>query len=106
MALLNMEIVFSAIKTGAIEWHRHALERMMERGITRRQVMDVILNGAVIEDYPDDYPYPSILIYGKPAGIPLHVVAAFDKDSNMLYIITSYVPDMIHFMDDYKTRRP
>jgi len=43
--LWNSELFFSVIQKGAIEWHRHALERMLERGISRRDVIDVILTG-------------------------------------------------------------
>jgi hypothetical protein len=78
---------------------------MMERGLSRRDVMDVLLTGEVIEEYPSDYPYPSVLMLGKPDGTPLHVVVAVDNDLGTLYIITAYYPDAVHFLDDYKTRR-
>lgn len=102
---LNPELFLSAIEKSTIEWNRHALERMMERGISRRDVMDVLLTGEVIEEYSSDYPYPSILMLGKPGGVPLHVVAAFDQGQEYIYIITAYYPDAVHFLDDCKTRR-
>jgi len=105
MSLWNPEIVCSAIRNGAIEWHRHALERMLERGISRSDVKDVLLIGEVIEEYPSDYPYPSVLLLGKPDGVPLHVVVALNQIQATLYIITTYLPDTAHFHDDYKTRR-
>ena len=105
MPFSNLEQFSAAIQKGAVEWHRHALERMLERGIARRDVMDVLLTGDVIEEYPTDYPYPSVLMLGKPHGMPLHVVAAFDDDLKTVYIITAYSPDVLHFLDDYKTRR-
>lgn len=101
----NPELFLSAIEKSTIEWNRHALERMMERGISRRDVMDVLLTGEVIEEYSSDYPNPSILMLGKPGGVPLHVVAAFDDNQEILYIITAYCPDVLHFLDDFKTRR-
>lgn len=45
-------------------WQRHALERMMERGISRNTVINVLLAGEVIEDYSDDKPFPSALFLG------------------------------------------
>ena len=36
---------------------------------------------------------------------PMHVVASFDEDNMMIYIITAYIPDNEHFKDDFKTRR-
>ncbi|MGB9716465.1 MAG: DUF4258 domain-containing protein [Thermodesulfovibrionales bacterium] len=46
----------AAIEDSKIEWQRHALERMMERGISRDTVKEVLLSGELIEDYPDDDP--------------------------------------------------
>jgi len=105
MTLFNKESFPSIIQKGAIEWNRHALERMMERGISRHEVVDVLLDGEVIEHYPSDYPFPSVLMLGKPDRTPLHVVVAFDNNQETLYIITAYYPDDLHFMDDCKTRR-
>ena len=105
MSLLNSKLFLPLIQKSAIEWHRHALERMLERGISRREVTDALLTGEVIEDYPSDHPYPSFLVYGNPGGKPLHVVVAYDQEHEMLYIITAYCPDTLHFLDDYRTRR-
>ncbi len=58
------DLLQDAIKEGHIEWQRHALEKMMERGISRKAVKEVLLNGEIIENYPDDKPYPSALFLG------------------------------------------
>ena len=105
MPFSNSEQFSAAVQKGTVEWHRHALERMLERGVARRDVMDVLLTGEVIEEYPTDYPYPSVLMLGKPHDMPLHVVVAFDSKLEMIFIITAYRPDVLHFLDDYKTRR-
>jgi len=78
---------------------------MMERGISRRDVIEVILSGEPIEEYVADYPYPSVLMLGNPDGAALHVVVSFNSEQGTLYVITAYVPDTMHFLDDYKTRR-
>lgn len=95
----------AAIRDGKIQWQRHALEKMMERGISRETVKQVLLSGEVIEDYPDDKPYPSALFLGWTKGEPFHVVTAFDSESDYCFIITAYKPDLEHFESDYKTRR-
>lgn len=93
-----------AVENGEIEWQRHALERMMEREISRDIVKEVLLSGELIEDYPDDKPYPSALFLGRVKGEPFHVVTAFDSESSYCFIITAYRPDLEHFESDYKTR--
>ena len=40
------------------------LERMQEREISRADVKKCVLEGEIIEDYPDDFPHPSCLIFG------------------------------------------
>jgi len=94
-----------AIEHGKIEWLRHAFERMMERNISRDTVKEVILNGGIIEEYPDDKPYPSALLFSMITGEPFHVVAALDSESGQCFVITAYKPDLEHFEPDYKTRR-
>ena len=94
-----------AVENGNIEWQRHALERMMERGISRATVKEVLMAGDVIEDYPDDRPFPTALFLGIVEGNPFHVVAAFDAQSGYCFVITAYKPDLEHFESDYKTRR-
>lgn len=101
---MNTPGIIKAVQEGNIKWHRHTLERMIERSITRDKVKKVLLMGEVIEDYPDDSPYQSALFFGYVGG-PLHVVAAFDADNGFCYVITAYTPDLEHFEDDYKTRR-
>lgn len=102
---MDREGLKRAIESDSIEWQRHALERMMERGIYREIVKKVLLSGEIIEDYPNDKPYPSVLLLGWVEGEPFHVVTALDSESGCCFIITAYKPDLEHFEPDYKTRR-
>ena len=95
----------AAIQAGRVEWQRHVLERMMEREISRGDVLQVLLHGERIEDYLDDYPLPSALFFAHISGRPFHVVAAFDAKHAVVAVITTYEPDLIHFEDDFKTRK-
>ncbi len=83
-------------------WRKHALERMLERGISRAEVVTAVQNGEVIEEYPSDFPYPSCLMYNLE-NEPLHVVAAMDGQKR--FIITVYRPSLEEFESDYKTRK-
>ena len=42
-------------------FRKHAVQRMFQHGISAVDVHHVFKNGEVIEDYPDDKPYPSCL---------------------------------------------
>ena len=95
----------NAVENGRIEWQKHALERMLQRGISRDMVKRVILSGELIESYPDDEPFPSGLFLGWADREPYHVVIAFDLETSYCFVITAYSPDLEHFEGDFKTRR-
>ncbi len=40
----------------------HAIQRMAQRGIRVEDVRRILETGQVIEDYPNDFPYPSALV--------------------------------------------
>jgi hypothetical protein len=86
-----------------IIWKRHALERMLERELSRAVVFQVIANGELIEDYTEDRPFPTGLLLGWDGNRPVHVVATLEED--VLAIITVYEPTTEHFESDFRTRR-
>lgn len=100
----DIALLRAAVAGGRIQWHHHALERFLERGISRAEVMNAILHGEVIELYTTDRPYPSGLILHVETE-PLHVVAAAESADSVCHVITAYRPDLEHFEADYKTRR-
>jgi hypothetical protein len=102
---MNRDSLRNAVASGTIEWQRHSLERMMERGISRDDVIRILLDGELIEDYADDKPFPSALFLGLLEEKPLHVVAALDEECGTCFIITAYSPDEEHFGPDFRTRR-
>ena len=82
----------------------HAQERLRQRGIKAKDVRNCVMTGEIIEQYPDDFPFPSCLTFGKTInGKILHVVASDEGTGSR--IITAYFPDNIKFEDDLKTRR-
>jgi hypothetical protein len=61
------------------------------------------MSGEIIEQYPDDYPYPSVLILGYSDGKPLHVVTGVGGEK--VWLITAYFPTLAQWENDYKTRK-
>ena len=77
----------------------HCMERLSRRSIELAEVKRAIMEGEIIEDYPDDYPYPSALILGNG----LHVVAGVGD--GFLWLITAYRPSSQQWEDDLRTRK-
>ena len=88
----------------SVKWSTHCLERIQERDISRDDVRSCVFQGEIIEDYPNDYPYPSCLIFGYTTqGRVLHIVIGADETT--AYIITAYYPGADKFGADLRTRK-
>ena len=94
-----------ALEDGNIVWRKHVLEKMLERGISRTEVLEVLLTGETIQRYEADRPFPSILVLGFPIERPIHVVASFDPTALTVFVITTYEPDLNIFEADFKTKK-
>jgi len=70
----------------------HVVSQMFNRSIGESDVKSVILRGVIIEEYPDDTPYPSYLILDMVHDRPLHVLAAYDKEDGVVIVVTAYEP--------------
>jgi len=84
----------------------HALDEMNAEIeiITTAEIRHVILNGAIIEDYPEDKRGHSCLMFAKTEkGRPVHIVCSPKEE--YLAIITAYVPSLEKWEPDFKTRR-
>lgn len=88
-----------------IRFSQHSFQRMFEREITPSIVREVIDNGIIIKEYPDDTPYPSFLVLGYHGDKPIHVVVSLNTDSDTLIIITVYIPDISIWNNDFTERR-
>jgi len=94
-----------AIKRNNFEWRKHTLVRLAERNISQDVVLEVILEGEVIENYPKDRPFSSCLLFKVVKGKPFHVVVSLDEQNQKGYIITTYEPTLDKFESDFKKRR-
>ncbi len=86
-----------------IQMTAHVHKRCRERNITMDEIQRCILHGEIIEDYPNDYPFPSALVLECTIGKPIHVVAGLSD--KYLWIITAYYPDLDKWENDFKTRK-
>ena len=93
------------MKCTSYRFSRHAVFKMFERNISMEQTKIAVKKGEVIQNYPDDKPYPSSLILHFMKKRPYHVVVAFDEDSGNCIIITVYEPSPKLWENDYKTRK-
>lgn len=73
--------------------------------IFEHEVHEAIQKGEVIEAYPEDKPYPSVLIFGITAtGRPLHVVCAYGETDKLAIVVTVYHPNE-ELWTDFRRRK-
>ena len=90
--------------TGDFEYTQHAAERVLERGIGDREIIEAGASALLVESYPDDKYGPSLLLLGfTTEGRPLHIQVSA-ADTSLVRIITVYDPDPDEW-EDYR-RRP
>jgi len=85
---LNEEMdnkIKKAFERKNIIWRKHALIRMMERDIPRKDVFNAISNGKIIETYPDIKPYPGYLMFGQVDEKMLHIPKLSDCRGCRIY---------------------
>jgi len=74
---------------------------MIQKSIERFEVVETIIQGEIVEEYPQDKYSPSCLICGKTkAGRDLHVQVSLPPK---VVVITTYPPDPEEWID-CKTR--
>lgn len=104
MEKLSIDKIKQLIKSEKIRWTNHVIVRLLQRNISQEDIKEALLNGQIIEEYENDYPYPSCLVYGINLNNEvLHVVCGFNGED--LWIITAYYPNNTEWENDMKTRK-
>ena len=88
---MTLKEIQGRIKSGNYYFSEHAVKRMIFRFIKRHEIEETILEGQIIEKYPDDKYSPSCLVYGRTKeGRHLHVLVSLPPN---IVIITTYEPN-------------
>ena len=59
----------------------HCSLRLEQRGISEDDIESALNNGEIIEQYPEDYPWPSCLILGCSDNRPASHMSGFKRGS-------------------------
>ena len=102
--MIDIEILKNYFLNDTIVISEHAKNRCRERGIKQKDVRNCIMTGEIIEQYPDDFPFPSCLVFGYAVdNRVIHVVISSEGECGR--VITAYIPNTEKFEADLKTRR-
>ena len=108
---MDINEIRKALSSGVvIEYKAHCLKRMLERGISRKDIVDCIMNGEIIEDYPldnnmstDSFPSCLILLLHSEEKNAIHTVIGFN--GKKIIVITAYYPDKEQWDDTFSKRK-
>lgn len=103
---MDLETIIQAVNDGRLNITDHADEELENDNIENEDLYYSVRNGEIIEDYPDDFPFPSFLIYGRDsAGRPIHSVWAYSDMEGLAILVTAYVPDPKRWINFRKRRK-
>ena len=96
---MDIAWVRSQVRRGTYELTSHAEDERQADKISIEEIEQVLLNGAILEEYPSDPRGPSCLVlgYGRE-GYPVHIVCG-QTPSKRLRLITVYLPSPPKWLD-------
>ena len=87
------------------EFSKHAVDQSIVRQIRLHEIVEAIVNGQIIEDYPNDKYAPSCLICGvTQTSRTIHIQSSYPSRA-LVKIITVYEPDPNKWNNDFTVRR-
>lgn len=103
---MQIEDLIRAIGERKVIITDHADEEADNDDLSFDEVYFSVVRGEIIEEYPEDRPHPSCLVYGETfGGDPVYSVWAYNEASGFGVIITVYRPDPARWEPNWKTRR-
>lgn len=103
--MTDIELIRRKIRDGEYIVSFTHTEKVRLRKIEANEIEEAVINGMIIESYPDDPRGPSCLILGiSNRNRPLHVLCG-KLDADDILIITTYEPSPEEWEPDWKTRK-
>jgi len=99
---MNIDEIKKKVRRKEYVYSSHADTERQDDNLTLLQVETAILNGEILEEYPDTGRGESCLLVGFAESTPIHIVCGWR--GNDVVIITVYIPSPPKFIDPW-TRR-
>ena len=102
--MIEIEKIIDSVTLQKYRYSRHGDKERQNDGLTLDEVEQAMLNGRIIEQYPDTGRGESCLIAGfTDKGKPVHIVCG--DMGEMLAIITVYIPTPPKFINPFERGR-
>ena len=96
------------VAAGKSQVTEHSQESLLDDGIDLDEILKSVATGQVVEDYPDAFKGPSVLLLQIIRnGLPVHVLWGLSKlNENVASLVTVYFPAPEKWYDGFIKRRP
>lgn len=102
--MVMLDDIQALVRTGDYYISRHADVEMHNDDLSITEIEEALLNGVIIEQYPDTGRGQSCLVAGfTKSGKPVHIVSGFH--TGCLTIVTVYVPTPPKFRNPFERGR-
>jgi hypothetical protein len=101
---MDIENIRQKVSAGLYEYSQHAdIERKAD-GLDVLQVKEAVLNGSILEQYPNTGRGESCLVVGFSGDVPIHTVCGWRGEH--VVFITVYIPTLPDFVDPWTRGEP
>jgi hypothetical protein len=103
----TLDLIKELVALGKIEVSRHGYRMLAERGITVSEIVSGAPNSTEVEDYPDYFAGPCVLVLQfDESGKPIHVLWGVPRGhAEPAMIVTAYRPHVDQWSGGFRKRR-
>jgi hypothetical protein len=103
----TLAIVQELVKKERVRISDHGNDEILEDEMDLEALLDGVRSAVLVEDYPDAFKGPSVLVLQDLLGKPVHVVWGLSKlNPEIATLITAYFPNPAKWYDGYMKRKP
>lgn len=103
----TFELILELVKRKEVLLSNHGYDELAEDSILMKDVMHGVEKGIIVEDYPNYFKGPCVLVFQKDLQKkPIHIVWGVSKGtSSPAVVVTGYRPDPKQWSEDFLRRK-